>query len=100
MAPMNSVKKIMNKVKNFLDSPSGKKKTGQFLDKTERFATGKLGADKASKIRQARTMVEGRLDTGSPRPKQPGSTQPNLSDRSINPDEQPGAGGGEGYPRP
>lgn len=100
MAMMNSVKKIMNKVNNFVDSPSGKKKTGQFLDKTEKFATGKLGADKASKIRKVRTMVEGRLGTGSDRPNHPGSTQPNLSDRSINPDEQPGAGGGAGYPRP
>jgi|GEM_PF-6666855 len=91
------IMKIMGKAKDFLNSPSGKKTTGQALDKAEKFATGKLSADKATKIRKARGMVDKRLGTGSTDPTRP---KRDTTERSTNRNDQPGSAGGSGQHKP
>lgn len=93
---------LMDKARDFLNSESGKQKTGKFLDKAERFATDKLGADKADKIGKARDAAEGRLgatgtdDAVPPSMERP--EEPGIADGKGR--DAPGAAGGEGNPRP
>lgn len=94
---------LMDRAKDFLSSESGKQKASGFLDKAEKLATDRLGADKADKIGRVRDAVEERLGTDEPgrtdtppsqvRPEEPGVDDARGTD-------SPGAAGGEGNPRP
>lgn len=93
---------LMDKAKDFMNSESGKQKSGEFLDKAEQFATDKLGEDKADKIGKVRDTAEDRLGTNDTDDDAPPSMErpeePGVADGEGR--DAPGAAGGEGNPRP
>lgn len=52
---------IFDKAKEFLSSEEAEKKTDAVLDSAEKFATDKLGEDKAEKVAEVRKAIDEKL---------------------------------------
>lgn len=82
---MSFIDKAKNKASEFLSGKGSEAKTDGFLDKAEKFATDKLGADKADQVGKVRDAVDERIGDGDSTQGNPPNERSNDPVNPVNP---------------
>lgn len=81
---MSFLNNAKNKVSEFLSGQGSEAKTDGLLDKAEKFATDKLGADKADQVRKVRDVVDERVGDGNSTQGNPPNERSNDPSNPVN----------------